>query len=171
MNIELYWNSLPNSPGEAMSYEDLIILWKMDKRKVRRMLHDLSVWDDGSDEIIIRSSKGGFYKTANKAIISAYRKEVLNRGRRVFACLAKVDRVLKRNEYQLNFHNNVKALRSERKMSQRDVCLACHRYGMSLTPSIIAQIECGIIQPSPVLVEVLACVFEVSPVEVAGLEL
>ena len=110
--LENYWHSIPIGQVNAYSYDELCTVWGMDKRSVRRVLHDLSFYDNGDNMILIRSSNGaGFYRTDNPEDIKAYRAECLNRGRRTLAPLRKIDRVLKPCDGQLNMVNNLKAVR------------------------------------------------------------
>ena len=95
-NLERYWNDIPTGKTNAVTYEELVIKWKVCRRAVREILNELSRYDSGDNLILIRSSRGrGFYKTDNKEEIEAFRQECLNRGRSCLAPIAKMNRVLK----------------------------------------------------------------------------
>ena len=112
MLLEAYWSELPKGRENAATYERLCSMWRRDKRTVRRILHELSSFDNGDNYILIRSSHNtGFYKTDNTKEIDAYRAECLNRGKRTFAPLRKIDRVLAPESGQLSVMNNLKATR------------------------------------------------------------
>lgn len=98
-NLEWYWNCIPIGKEKAITYPQLCRLWNCSERTVRRILHDLSYFDNGDKLILIRSSHGkGFYKTDNIAEIERYKRECTNRAKRTFAPLRKIRRVLKERE-------------------------------------------------------------------------
>ena len=98
---EKYWNDIPIGRDNAITYNELIMLWGVSERKVRAILHDLSYVDNGDNYVLIRSSRGkGFYKTDNIADIESYKRECTNRAKRTFAPLRKIRRVLKSQEVQ-----------------------------------------------------------------------
>ena len=73
MLLEAYWSELPKGRENAATYERLCSMWRRDKRTVRRILHELSSFDNGDNYILIRSSHNtGFYKTDN-CIFSLFR--------------------------------------------------------------------------------------------------
>ena len=100
---ERYWEDIPVGREKAVSYTELCCKWEMNERRVRRMLHDLSYYDNGDPYILIRSSHGkGFYKTDNDVEIERYKKECINRAKHTFAPLRKIKRVLnERNQQKL----------------------------------------------------------------------
>ena len=74
MLLEAYWSELPKGRENAATYERLCSMWRRDKRTVRRILHELSAFDNGDNYILIRSSHGtGFYKTDDPKEIAEYR--------------------------------------------------------------------------------------------------
>lgn len=102
MKIEEYWDLIPIGKENRVTYGELCLAWGVSKRTVRNILHRLSMQDDGSGLVLIRSSKGkGFYRTDNLEEIAAYRREVYNRARHTFAPFRKIDRILGHNESQL----------------------------------------------------------------------
>ena len=158
-NIQDYMNDLPTDAINAVTYSDLCALWDAKPRAVRSILHDLSVYDDGTDFVVIRSNKGGFYKTANKLRIAEYRREVFNRGRNVFACLKKIDRVLREDSKQFSIGNNIRVYRTEKEMTMQELC---RLLGDGITPSIVAKMEDGTISPSPSLSQKIADIFGIT---------
>lgn len=93
---KVYWNDIPVGKVNAVTYEDLIIKWKVSKRTVRELLNSLSRYDSGDNYILIRTSRGkGFYKTDHQEEIEAFRRECLSRGRSCLAPVKKMNRVLK----------------------------------------------------------------------------
>ena len=95
-DLYYYWASIPIGRDNAITYPELCLMWNMNERKVRSILHKLSYWDAGDEYILIRSSKRkGFYRTDDRADIELYAKEVTNRARHTFAPLRKIRRVLK----------------------------------------------------------------------------
>lgn len=102
-DIAYYWDCIPTNKENAISYGRLCSLWNCDKRRVRSILHNLSMYDE-DDYILIRSSQNkGFYKTLDRPEIIAYRQECLNRGKRTFAPIKKINRVLADEEGQIDF--------------------------------------------------------------------
>ena len=102
MKLEEYWDLIPIGKENRVTYSDLCLDWGMSERAVRNVLHQLSMRDDGSDYVLIRSSKlRGFYRTDNREEIEAYRREVYNRARHTFAPFRKIDRILGHDENQL----------------------------------------------------------------------
>ena len=89
--LELYWSEIPMGKENAISYDKLCTAWGISQRAVRSILHKLSIYDNGDDTVLIRSSKdgGGFYRSSDPAEIAAYRAECLRRGQNTFAPLKK----------------------------------------------------------------------------------
>lgn len=99
MNKELlksYWESIPIGKENAIDYFQLMEQWTKRDREVRKILHELSAYDNGDNYILIRSARdgGGLYRTQNEQDIKAYRKECFNMARSTFAPLEKINRVL-----------------------------------------------------------------------------
>lgn len=94
-NFDIFYADIPVGKENAITYPELCEKWQLSERQVRRILHDLSYFDNGDNLILIRSSHGkGFYKTDNVAEIERYKKECTNRAKRTFAPLRKIKRVL-----------------------------------------------------------------------------
>lgn len=93
--LAYFWDTLPIGKENAVSYDDLRIMWNTSKRGARAILHDLSVQDNGDNFVLIRSSKGrGFYKTDDALEIKSYRKECMSRGAQILLATLKCDRIL-----------------------------------------------------------------------------
>ena len=93
-----FWDGIPIGRDNAASYGELMAKWDVSQRAVRKMLNALSLYDDGGDYVLIRSSHSrGFYRTSDRSEIEAFRQECLNRGRSCLAPLHKINKVLKRD--------------------------------------------------------------------------
>lgn len=104
--LEKYWTSIPIGKAHAVDYAYLMTAWKTGEREVRKILQNLSAWDNGDNLILIRSAKagGGFYRTALVSDIKQFRSECLNKGKSIFAPVTKMNRVLmKAGERQIHF--------------------------------------------------------------------
>ena len=91
-----YWESIPIGKENAAAYWKLMTAWNTGERQTRKILQELSKYDNGDDYILIRSAHngGGFYRTQNENEIKAFRTECLNKGKSIFAPLRKINRVL-----------------------------------------------------------------------------
>lgn len=95
IKLQMYWDSLPIGKENAISYAELQERWNCCNRTAREILAQLSMFEDKSNFILIRSSRHkGFYKTDNIKEIEAFRKECLNRGRACFAPIHRINKVL-----------------------------------------------------------------------------
>jgi len=94
--LKPFWNDIPIGKENAITYTELIVRWNMSERAVRKMLQDLSAYDNGDEYILIRSAKnrGGFYRTNNEHEINAFRTECLHKGKSIFAPVRKINRIL-----------------------------------------------------------------------------
>lgn len=98
---EQYYNDIPVGKENAITYPELCEKWQLSERQVRRILHELSTYENNDNYVLIRSSHGkGFYKTDNIADIERYINECTNRARKIFLTLRKARRVLKENSYE-----------------------------------------------------------------------
>ena len=153
------WNSLPTNKESALTYTDLQIMWNMPQRKVRRMLQLLSRMDNGDDYVLIRSASGkGFYKTNDKLAIERYRREILAKGRSLFAPVTKCNRILNETT-QLEVWNNLKAVRLSKFLKQSDVC----RRLPGIDVALLSRYENGVCIPTPSQVREIANVYGVAP--------
>ena len=98
--MEQLWQSIPIGRENAITYPQLCALWHCSERQVRKILHQLSYYDNNDNYVLIRSSHGkGFYKTDNPIEIQIYITECSNRAMSIFSTLKKARKVLKRMEY------------------------------------------------------------------------
>ena len=93
--LNKYWKDIPIGIENKISYPRLMVIWGVNKRKVRMILHELSLFDNNDDYILIRSNKGGFWKSSNKKEIVEYKKECYNKALSMLASITKINRVLK----------------------------------------------------------------------------
>lgn len=169
----LYWEDIPIGAENAVTYDELRLLWGKDKRAVRRILHDLSVDDNGDNYVLIRSGNGkGFYKTDDEATITAYKKECLNKGRSNFAPVKKINRILKGNAEALqgSVFNNIKAVRISNNMSQPEVCQQMTARGCSIDVPMLSRMENGVFLPPPYYLAVMAEIFACEPRDLVMVE-
>lgn len=161
-DTEKLWNDIPVGRENAYTYEDLCYIWKCEPRKARAILHALSLYDNGDNYILIRSSAGkGFYKTDDESEIQAYKRECLNRGRNVFAPVKKINRVLNTDAAQLSTTNNLRVIRESRGLKQADVCKRMKKYDRAFDKSLLSKMENGVCLPTAAqllkLAEIYAC--------------
>lgn len=170
--LEVYWSQVPIGRENAWSYEELCAAWHSDQRMVRKILHDLSAFDNGDDMILIRSSKNaGFYRTNNPEEIRAYRLECLNRGRRTLAPLRKIDRVLAPGDGQLSITNNLKAVRVSLNMSAAEVCREMAVFDPSFDTPMLSRMENGRCLPTPMQLAHLAAIYRCTARELLDMDL
>ena len=170
--LEMYWNDLPIGRDKAASYDELCELWGKGKRVIRGILHELSYYDNGDDMILIRSSMGkGFYKTDDHKEIARYRQECLSRGKRTFAPLRKIDRVLKPESGQLSMTNNLKAIRVSLEMKQSEVCDRMKAFHPSFDEIMLSKMENGKCFPTPLQLAHLAAIYGCEALDLVDINL
>lgn len=148
--LEAYWNDIPTAKNEAASYGVLMMWWNVTEREVRQILHDLSHYDNGDDYVLIRSSKyKGFFKTDDTNEIELYKKEVLNKGRSVFAPVKKINRILRANTNQYSFVNNLRVTREGMNIKQKAVCDFMRTYDSAFDEPMLSKMENGVCLPTP----------------------
>ena len=161
--FELYWSEIPIGKENAASYAELIVKWGKSERDVRKILHDLSAYDNGDDYILIRSAMkgGGFYRTDNADDIKQYRSECLNKGRSTFAPVKKINRVLRNNADQLTLSNNMRAMREAAGLKQTEVCFMMNEFDESFDVPMLSKMENSVCLPTPLqmlkLCEIYGC--------------
>lgn len=164
--LELYWSEIPIGKENAVSYAELKLLWGRNERECRQILHDLSVFDNGDDYILIRSAKkgGGFYKTMNAIDINDFRKECLAKGRSNFAPVKKINRVLRSNAEQISMTNNLRVMREAAGMKQSEVCDAMKLADPNFDVPLLSKMENGVCMPTfmqcKLLAEIYGCATE-----------
>lgn len=159
-----YWNDIPIGNKNAVTYEYLCEKWCTSDREVRKILHDLSCCDNGDDYVLIRSSASkGFYKTDEKNALEAYKQECLNKGKSIFAPVRKINRLLKGNDTQLSFINNLRQRRTELEMKQQDVCKRMWIVDPAFNVTLLSKMENGICLPTAQQLEELAEIYTCKP--------
>jgi hypothetical protein len=167
--LELYWSELPTGKENAVDYPQLCDMWGRDTRTIRSILHDLSLYDNGDDYVLIRSGKTkGFYKTDDKAEIEAYRKECLNKGRSIFAPVKKCNRILRAGGGQADLFNNLRTVRDALGMKQKTVCKHMKQYDKAFDVSLLSKMENGVCLPNPMQLSKLAEIYGCEPSELVG---
>lgn len=171
-HLELYWQELPIGKVNAATYPVLMYTWNKSEREVRRILHELSLYDNGDDFVLIRSGKSrGFYKTDNKDEIEAYRKECLSKGRSVFAPVKKCNRILKAESKQFEFFNNLRAVRVAKGMSQPEVCKRMKEIDVHFDAPLLSKMENDVCLPTTAQTAKLAEIYGVEPAELVRVEI
>ena len=175
MKTELFWNDIPIGKEHAVTYETLCDLWGKDRRAVREILHELSLYDNGDNYVLIRSAKngGGFYKTDDLSEMSAYRKECLNKGRSNFAPVKKINRILNADlkSLQMSLFNNMRAIRQERRLRQSEIVAEMRRrYDEHFDASMLSKFENGACIPTPYQLACLARIYGVQPHDLISVE-
>lgn len=155
--LEKYWNDIPVGKENAVDYYGLCQLWGMRERTVRKILHDLSLLDNGDNYVLIRSSKNkGFYRSDDEAEIKAYRRECLAKGRSVFAPVKKCNRILNANGQQMDIINNLLQFRTAAGLKQTEVCDYLAERGIQIDCSALSRFENNRALPLPALTDELA---------------
>ena len=173
--LEWYWQSIPVGKQFAVSYGWLERIWGMSERRVRKMLAELSGFDNGDNYILIRSSRGGgFYRTDDPADIAAYKRECHSRASKTFVPLKKINKVLRRlnvaNGINGSFLNNIQSIRMERGVSQVELCRRLRESGVVADVSLLSKIENGYAMPTPAQLSVMADVLACDPSELIGID-
>ena len=172
MLFEVYWSELPIGKENAVDYPTLCKMWGRDERTVRGILHDLSLYDNGDDYVLIRSGKSkGFYKTDDKDEIAAYRKECLSKGRSVFAPVKKCNRILTGTGGQIELFNNLRAVRESLGMKQKDVCKKIKQFDRAFDVSLLSKMENGVCLPTVAQLTRLAHIYGCEPSELVRMDL
>lgn len=170
--LALYWEELPTGKESAYTYDDLCYIWKCEPRKARAILHALSLYDNGDNYILIRSSSGkGFYKTDNEDDIKAYKRECLNKGRSVFAPVKKINRVLSANVEQYTLSNNLRVIRESLGLKQTAVCKEMKKHDSAFDNSLLSKMENGVCLPTFYQLSKLAEIYGVQPFELVNTDL
>lgn len=171
-HLELYWSEIPVGKANAVDYPHLCEMWDKKEREARKILHDLSLYDNGDDFVLIRSGRSkGFYKTDDRNEIEAYRKECLSKGRSIFAPVKKCNRILKAEAKQYEFFNNLRGVRIEKGLSQPEVCRQMREIDIHFDPPMLSKMENGVCLPTPVQLSKLAQIYGVEPFELVRVEL
>lgn len=165
--LEIFWEQIPVGKYNAVSYDDLCDLWGEKKRAVRSILHDLSLYDNGDDYILIRSSSHrGFYRTDDEFEIEAYKRECLSKGKSVFAPVKKINRVINSQTMQTNVFNNLKPIRYAKGLTQSFVVKQMRNRFPFFDEPLLSKIENGMCLPTPAMVIELALILDVEPADI-----
>ena len=170
--LEAYWNDIPTTKSEAVSYALLKMWWGTNEREVRRILHNLSSYDNGDNYVLIRSGQSkGFYKTDDTEKIKAYKTECLNKGRSVFAPIKKINRILKANTEQYSLVNNLRVVRESLGMKQPEVCAKMKEIDEHFDVPMLSKMENGVCLPTPFQLTKLSDIYGVQPDELIRTDL
>ena len=164
--LEYYYNSIPVGRENAVTYPTLCEKWGMSERQVRKKLHELSLWENGDNFVIIRSGHGkGFYKTDDINEIKAYKKEIMAKAKSNFAPLGKINRILNSDTeaLQTSIFNNMKVIRLERNLYQQDVVEYMRKFDLSFDTPMLSKFENGFCLPTPYQLMKLAELYECKP--------
>lgn len=163
-HANIFWNDIPVGKKNAVTYNELCARWGCDTRKARAILHELSLFDNGDNYILIRSSRcKGFYKTDDGDEIRAYKRECLNKGRSVFAPVKKINRVLSENTMQYSLLNNLRVVRESKGIKQKDVCKLMRAYDRAFDKSLLSKMENGVCLPTYYQLSKLAEIYACTP--------
>lgn len=170
---QTYWETLPIDKINAATYRELTVAWNTTGRQVRKILQELSAFDNGDDYILIRSAKhgGGFYRTQNKIEIQEYKKECLNKGKSLFAPVKKINRVLNSNITQLTFNNNLRLYRENAGLKQLDVCDRMKQYDPFFDVPLLSKMENGVCLPTYEQCDRLAQIYDCRPADLIRYDL
>jgi hypothetical protein len=172
-HLELYWSEIPTGKENAVDYPTLCAKWRKRERTVREILHDLSLYDNGDDFVLIRSGQTkGFYKTDDKEEIAAFRRECLNKGRSVFAPVRKCNRILRADAeaLQTSVFNNLKAVRVSLGMTQPEVVKQMKARDCHFDVPMLSKMESGAFLPTPYQLAALAQIYAVEPCDLVMVE-
>ena len=165
-NANLYWEDIPVGKENAITYETLCAMWNCDARTARARLHELSLYDNGDNYVLIRSGKcKGFYKTDDESEIQAYKRECLNKGKSIFAPVKKINRVLNANAEQYSLTNNLRVIRESKGLKQEGVCVIMKQYDKAFDKSLLSKMENGVCLPTYYQLSKLAEIYAVTPFE------
>lgn len=170
--LEQYWNDLPIGRENAIAYPTLCVMWGRDERTVRGILHELSLYDNLDNFVLIRSGKRkGFYKTDDEEEIAAYRRECLSKGKSIFAPVRKCNRILKQGGGQVDMFNNLRTTRERWGLKQKDVCNVMRHYDRYFDVSLLSKMENGACLPTPYQLSKLAEIYGCMPSELVAIDL
>lgn len=173
IKLASYWNDIPTNKNQAVSYETLQMWWNTNKREVRRILHELSGYDNGDNYVLIRSGKNkGFYKTDDIEKILPYKREILNKGRSMFLPVKKINRILNANKNQMSFTNNMRVMRESLNIKQAQVCeFMQQNYSEAFDVPMLSKMENGICLPTPYQLSLLAEFYACDPKELVNIDM
>lgn len=166
-NMKKYYNDIPIGRENAISKAELMRRWNMSERMVRRTIQELRAADYGDDYVIISSSSDkGYFKSDRLDEITAFKKEVTNRGRHTFLPLRKVNRILAGS---MPLVNNLQEIRKAKGITNTEAVDYVRRVDPNFDKSILSKIENGRCGPTNQQLALLAELYESTPEELAGL--
>ena len=167
--LEAYWNDIPNGKNNAVTYSILKMWWNTNEREVRRILHELSSFDNGDNYVLIRSGKSkGFYKTDDQKEIELYKRECLNKGRSVFAPVKKINRILNANAAQYSLTNNLRTIREDRQLKQSTICEYMQAFDDAFDVPMLSKMENGVCLPTPYQLKMLSEIYGCNPADLVN---
>lgn len=170
--LELFWSEIPVGKENALTRQQFCAMWDMSDRSVRKVMQELSLFDNGDDYILIRSGNSkGFYKTADPDEIASFRKECLNKGRAHFAPLRKINRISAINAEQMSIENNLRGIRLDRGMTQYEVVAKMLAYDSGFDTSMLSKMESGRCLPTPYQLMILSRIYGCEPLELVNADL
>ena len=170
--LEKYWADIPTSRNEAATYDHLCMWWGTNERAVRRILHELSSYDNGDNYVLIRSGKSkGFYRTDDPLAIEEYKRECLNKGRSVFAPIKKINRILSADSKQFSMVNNMRLIREGLNLKQSEVAKHMQAFDEAFDVPMLSKMENGVCLPTPYQLVKLAELYGCEPSELIKTDL
>lgn len=171
--LEFYWNDIPTEKSQAVTYDELTMWWNLkDKREIRKILHELSSYDNGDNYVLIRSGKSkGFYKTDDIETIEKYKRECLNKGKSIFAPVKKINRVLTANNSQYSMTNNLRLMRESLNIRQTQVCEFMQEFDDAFDVPMLSKMENNVCLPTPFQLAKLSEFYACEPTDLVNADL
>lgn len=171
--LEFYWNDIPTEKSQAVTYDELTMWWNLkDKREIRKILHELSSYDNGDNYVLIRSGKSkGFYKTDDIETIEKYKRECLNKGKSIFAPVKKINRVLTANNSQYSMTNNLRLMRESLNIRQTQVCEFMQQFDDAFDVPMLSKMENNVCLPTPFQLAKLSEFYACEPTDLVNADL
>ncbi|XCH78881.1 MAG: hypothetical protein WHF31_15365 [Candidatus Dehalobacter alkaniphilus] len=165
-----HYESIPIGKENAISKNDLMILWKMKERGVREMVEKLRSQDNGDDMVIISTSKqSGYYRTDNRQEIRQFKAETSKRAKHTFRPLRKVNRILGADEEQVSFTNNLKIARMQCGLKGDDVIVQLRKLDSRFDKSLLSKIENGLCMPTPEQLSIMSKLYGKTIIDMIGI--
>lgn len=172
IKLELFWSDIPTDKKDAITYDELTVLWNCRERQVRNILQELSSFDNGDNYILVRSGRNeGFYKTDDLHEIKEFKQECLNKGRSLFAPIKKINRVISANAEQFTVENNMRLIREEKGMTQAEVCQELNKYDKAIDKAMLSKMENAVCMPTPYQLSIMSRIYGCEPCELIKTDL
>lgn len=164
-----YYESIPIGKENAISKLELMMLWNVSDREVRKKVRELREYDNGDDFVIISTSKNqGYYKSNNRDEMRSYKEETSRRAKHTFTPLKKVNRILGAHEEQASFTNNLKMARMQAKLKGDDVIPYFKKIDPRFDKSLLSKIENGLCMPNPNQLTIMSKLYNKTIEELIG---